>query len=158
MAFIVEDSSGLPNATSFVSVEYADAYFLDRLNNEWSALTIDQKKSALIQGTSFIDMVYGDSFNGEVYLSTQSLCFPRLINGEKSYPDKLLRATCEASIRASSGELLTDVGEKVTERTVGPLTTKYAEYSNTQTQYSSVYHLLKPYLNGSSSSRKVVRA
>lgn len=150
---IVEDGTGLSNAQSYVDLTFVQGYYTLRGNT-----TYVPSESDIIKAMDYIESVYNGSWIGEKLKDTQSLAFPRVVDGTTIYPINVKNAVADLCLRASSGELLTDIGEKVTERTVGPLTTKFAEYSNTQTQYSSVYHLLKPYLNGSSSSRKVVRA
>ena len=41
---IVENGTGLPNADSYVSVEFADSYFSARGVSGWDALTDEQKR------------------------------------------------------------------------------------------------------------------
>ena len=43
---IVENGTGLPNADSYVSVEFADSYFSARGVSAWVALTQTQKEQA----------------------------------------------------------------------------------------------------------------
>lgn len=154
MALIVEDGTGLSNAQSYVDLAFVQSYYTLRGNT-----TYTPTEPHIIVAMDYIESVYSGSWVGEALTTTQSLAFPRVVDGvDIGVPINVKNAVADLCLRASSGDLLIDVGEKVTERTVGPLTTKFAEYSNTQTQYSSVYHLLKPYLNGSSLSRKVIRS
>ena len=69
-------------------------------------------------------------------------------------------ACAELAFRAASGELAADQGQAVTERTVGPITTKYAPGSVATKRYVAVDRLLAPLLTdgGSSSALRLVRA
>lgn len=153
MALVIESGVGLPNAQAYCDVAFVTAYYVLRGNTTYVPTEAD-----IINAMDYLESTYSLSWIGEPYNDLQALAFPRLVNGMNLYPVAIKNAVADLCLRASTSSLTQDVGEKVTERTVGPLTTKYAEYSNTQTQYSSVYHLLKPYLIGSSSSHKVVRA
>lgn len=157
MAFIVEDETGLSNATSLVSLEDALDYFEDRLNDNWINLSTATKEASLIKATSYIDMVYGDSFIGEPLKTTQSLSFPRILDSITLYPTQLKYACCELAIRASTTELMPDSTQKVKSEAVGSIKVEYSEFANQQTQYSIVYNLLKTFLNGVSNSVKVIR-
>jgi len=54
-----EDGTGTnPAANTYVSQATADAYFSDRANAAWAALTADQKAAALIQATQYLDARY----------------------------------------------------------------------------------------------------
>ena len=154
MAIIIEDGTGLSNAQSYCDVAFVASYYTLRGNS-----TYVPTEAHIIKAMDYIENTYSLSWIGEKLVSTQSLAFPRLVDGvDIGVPINVKNAVADLCLRAAGGSLITDQTEKVTERTVGPLTTKYAEYSNPQTQYTSVYNLLKPYLSGSSSSHKVVRA
>ena len=60
---IVEDGTGLPNADSYVSVEFADTYFSARGVSVWATLTNTVKEQLLIKATDFIDNIY--QWNGK---------------------------------------------------------------------------------------------
>ncbi len=155
MALIVEDGTGLSDANSYVSVAYADAYFLARNVTSWASLTI--KEALLIQATDYMEAVYSESWKGTVLLDTQSLSFPRIIDDATVYPDRLLKAVCELALKANDGALLVDVEQRTIEEKIDVITVKYAEYSDQKTQYSFVYGLISPYLMSSGISKKVVR-
>lgn len=110
MTFLVEDGTGLPEATSFISVEYADAYFADRGNETWADLDEAAKESALIQATDYIMLRFGESLAGNIGLETQALLFPRIyISGVLSMPLVLKKATAEYALRASKAPLAPDL-------------------------------------------------
>lgn len=152
---IVEDGTGLSNADSFVSVAYADAYFLARNITEWASLT--NKEALLIQSCDYLEAVYSQSWKGVLFSDTQSLSFPRLIDDVKEFPERLKKAQCELALKANGGELMTDTEQRTTQETVGAITVKYAEYSDQKTQYSFVYNLVSPYLLSGNTSKKLIR-
>jgi hypothetical protein len=155
MALIVEDGTGLSDANSYVSVAYADAYFLARNVTAWASLT--NKEALLIQATDYMEAVYSESWKGTVLLDTQALSFPRIIDDATVYPDRLLKAVCELALKANDRALLVDVEQRTIEEKIDVITVKYAEYSDQKTQYSMVYGLISPYLMSSGVSKKVVR-
>lgn len=108
MAFIVEDGTNVPGATSYASVEFVDAYFIDRGNAGWTG-SASVKQAALIQATDYIDLRFGDRFIGNRKYEDQSLEWPR-VAGSRDYgmPTVLLQATAEYAVRALSGPLAPD--------------------------------------------------
>ena len=134
MAFTPETGTGVPEANSYCSVEYADAYFSLRGREAWAALTLERKQAALIDATDYINVRWGERFVGHKYSETQGLPWPRKMchSTEPYYPDQLLRATCEYGIRASVSPLMPDpvVDEtgrmpSLTREKLGPLEEEY---------------------------------
>jgi hypothetical protein len=113
MAFVVESGTGLSNATSYVSVADADAYFLDRGSSAWAALSNGEKEVALVQATSYVDAV--NSFIGTKSTSAQSLQWPRSSAYDRDgylyegIPSCLEHAIAEYALRASSTSLAPDI-------------------------------------------------
>lgn len=112
MSFIVEDGTGLSNATSYMSVLDADAYWADRGNAEWAALAPLQKQSFLISATEYIDLRWGDQLAGRRAFDTQALEFPRValcssqpVVPPIALPAALLKATAQYALIASSQQL-----------------------------------------------------
>lgn len=131
MTFVVEDGTGLPNSTSYVSVAYADAYFADRGNTVWPTLTQPLKEAALINGTDYIDLRWGPFLAGMKFKDDQALQFPRKMCCDSDvamFPAALLKACCEYAVRASQEPLFQDpeydstnrLATKVKEK-VGPI-------------------------------------
>ncbi len=109
MAFVVEDGTGISDATSYVAVEYADSYFADRLNTLWTGADA-VKQSALIAATDYIEIRFGPQFPGSPKIPTQALSFPRSVSYgfQSALPEPLLRAVCEYALRSLSGHLVLD--------------------------------------------------
>jgi hypothetical protein len=70
-------------------------------------------------------------------------------------PREVRDACAELALRAAAGELAADQGQQVTERTVGPITTKYAAGSTSARRYRAVDMLLGPLLRASGSGAVV---
>ena len=157
MALIVEDGTGIATANSYIDVAYFDAYFTDRGNAD--AIAIVDKDSLLIKATDYIETVYYGKWSGERLTTTQALEFPRTIDYvDVGVPDRLKKACCELALKANSTTLLVDVEQRVIKEKVAVIETTYSEYDDQPTQYTTVYNLLKEYLeNASSNSSKMIR-
>jgi|LSQX01.1.fsa_nt_gb hypothetical protein len=104
MTFIAEDGTGLPDANSFVNVEFANAYFALRNVTAWQG-TDQEKQAWLVQATDYISARF--NFKGLPLKEDQGLPFPRM--GEiAGLPVNLLKATCEYAIRAKDAPLAPD--------------------------------------------------
>lgn len=161
MAFVAENGLGLADANSLVSVEYADTYFADRMNDVWAKLAIDAKKAALLRATAYVCGQY--AFKGARLTSAQALPFPRKGvtdpdgNPPVGVPECVKIVTCELAVRASTGPLIQDpvVDEggrpvKMKQLRAGPLhkTIEYAgpgEYI-AMSRYPAVDALMCPWL------------
>lgn len=111
MAFIVEDGTGLANANSYTSVEFADAYFGDRGNDDWVALNQQRKEQALVNATDFIDVRFHNRFRGRAQFDSQALKFPRVgvpCSPPGAIPMFLQKATAEYAARSAVNELAPD--------------------------------------------------
>jgi hypothetical protein len=167
--FVVETGDGIENANAYITVEWADAYFLDRLGQEWVA-SIPIKQAAIIKATDYIETRYSTKFLGirqDVYQTKtviQGLSWPRcraFFNGLllTGVPDLLKRATAEYAVRALTADLVPDITKtdkskfevKKTVVTVGPIVTE-TEYDTGKKQSnfnaypyadSLLYNLLK---------------
>jgi hypothetical protein len=132
MAFVVEDGTGLSTSNSYQSVAGADAYFADRGDVVWVALTNAQKQAALVRATSYVDAVF--RFIGARGDTEQALQWPRVsAYDEDGYviegiPTCLKSACSEYALRSASAELAPDLeyaasGTLTMEKTiVGPVT------------------------------------
>lgn len=116
MAFIVETGQGLENATSYVSVEFADSYFEQFGNSDWGDLEENQKQLALNKATRSIDVMYGQRYQSyPSFPDTQSLLFPRsafYINTHQlvsstSIPRILKEAVCELAVQIALNDEFT---------------------------------------------------
>ena len=145
---VIEDGTGLTNSESYVDESYVDAYFLKRGNTEWDSIT--NKESRIVLAMDFIENNY--TYLGTKLVSTQSLSFPRLINGETILPPLSLKnALCELALKANSGDLLQDTGKTTIREKVGTLEVEYDPNQDDLTSYNYVNKLLAPYLVSTSS-------
>ena len=164
---IVENGTGLPNADSYVSVEFADSYFSARGVSGWVALTTEQKEQFLIRATDFIDSIY--QWCGRKATSEQSLRFPRVnlidYEGQKveGIPTCLKQAVCDAAQLVSNGtELFQTKNENgdVVSETITTLSFTYSKSDKSEkTTQTTLYDSINTKLRGlfkESSANKVV--
>lgn len=128
-AFIVEDGTGLGNATSYVDTTFADDY----LGDNWAA-DENAKQANLVSATEYFDARWGGILKGMPLTSIQPLEFPRK-NMLNRYNDKVVgiprdlkRAVCQYALLNTSGNLYNDPTkslDKIKSKTtvVGPVTT-----------------------------------
>ncbi|MGL5525668.1 MAG: DnaT-like ssDNA-binding protein [Aeromonas veronii] len=142
MNFIVEDGTGLPNATSYVDVAFADSYFENLGGEDWAKLQEEEKQIALNVGSSYIDLRFGSRLQGYPLKQTQALALPmggisdRYGKPVLGIPLAWKRAVCEYALLSRKGPLMDGqqslqgaMKKKMVK--VGPITTDY-EYSVTQ--------------------------
>ena len=164
---IVENGTGLPNADSYVSIEFADSYFSARGVSGWVALTQTQKEQALIKGTDFIDSIY--QWYGKKATSEQSLRFPRVnlrdYEGQEieGIPNCLKQAVCDASMLSANGtELFQTKNENgdVVSETITTLSFTYSKSDKSEkTTQTTLYDSINTKLRGlfkESSANKVI--
>ena len=85
-------------------------------------------------------------FVGEKTDPLQALEWPR--DGDTVVPDKIVQAQLEAAlVYMKGGDLTASIGKNVIEKTVGPLTTKYAESGPQSIMYPKLSMLLRGYVS-----------
>ena len=101
----VENGQGLENADSYVSVEYADEYFVSR-DSSWSELADEEKEKLLVKATDFVDASF--KWRGKKSTQEQALGFPRIncVNDDgftvAGVPTALKKAVCESALLVKS--------------------------------------------------------
>lgn len=175
MALTTEDGTGRADAESYCSLADATAYHAALGNAAWAALASDAlREQALRRATAYMGQTYRLRWSGYRKTDTQALDWPRYnvpkpdttvgrfltYYSDSIVPVEVRNACAELAFRAASGELAADVGQAVTERTVGPITTKFAAGSVAVKRYVAVDRLLAPLLadGGNSSSVRMVRS
>lgn len=163
MAFTVEDGTGKADANSYITIAFADSYFLDRAVAAWTGAD-SVKQAALIKATDFIDARWGKKFLGvKQFPTVQALQFPRTGKDNDGnamddlVPVAVQKACAEYALRALSGELAPDPtvdasGRQVlsSRRKVGPI--------ETETSYSTASVTgIRPYPAADMLLRSVVR-
>lgn len=150
---IIEDGTGLNNANSYVSLDYANDYFFARSNDVWQNLEEDKKAVCLIKATDYVDSTF--KWRGIKSTAEQSLRFPRknLIDDDgytiEGIPNALKDAVCECAVLISSGaQMFKKQSEKgvVTSEKIGDLAFTYDV--TTKIKDSSVYDAITLRLRG----------
>lgn len=128
----VEDGTGLADADSYVSVDFADSYYSGRGYSDWSSLETEDREQLLVKATDFIDSVF--DWYGKKASYEQALNFPRLNLIDPSgytvegVPLQVKHAVCEAvKILVSGSDLfrtLSENGAVVSEK-IGELQFSY---------------------------------
>ena len=132
-------------------------------DDEYSAYAIARgyvlSGDSIVQLQLALDWLELQPFKGEKTDPLQVLEWPR--DGNTEIPDKIVQAQLEAAlVYNAGGNLMASIGKMVTEKTVGPLTTKYAEGGPQTIMYPKLSMLLRGYVsNGYGSTQfKVSRA
>lgn len=125
---------------SLVSLAEAQDY-MERMGYDWPAEEA-QQEIALRRGTQYVVTMYSIR--------------PEFLN---PVADAVKHATCEAALRASDGSLFSDVdAQAVTEESVGPITTKYAQPANSgQKRFGVIDALMRGMTTGGVGQVKFVR-
>ena len=132
----VEDGSGVANANSFVTIAEVRAY------GEARGVTLPAADDSLavmvIKACDYLE-AQSSRYQGEIANESQSLQWPRIdvyLNGSETefpsnqIPKQLKAAQCAAVIAINEGvDIMPNYSASnfVTEETVGPITTKYAD-------------------------------
>lgn len=118
MALVVEDGTGKADANAYLSLAEANTYQLtyNPTSTTWSAASDDDKNTAIIQATQFLDLVY--LFKGLRVRREQALEWPRIGCRDREFlldsdivPVPVKNAAAEAALRALSAELMPDIDE-----------------------------------------------
>lgn len=162
MALVVPPASP---ADSYVSLVDAAAYHTARGNAAWAALANDTvREQLLIKATDYITATYGPRWKGERVDGEQLLDWPRSCVYANGYvvPSNIVpvlvgNACAELALKASTVELMPDVGRLKSRVKVGPIETEYVEGATPLTRFTAIDRMLAPYLT-SAMNIPVVRA
>lgn len=158
MSFVVEDGTGLSNANSYTSLDYADDYFALRGNpTDWLNADETDKKAALVYATQWVDATY--KWWSYLYKETQALGFPRnnfydsegRLIAAGTVPDKLKQAVCEMALEHLKESLNYREGENIVSESIGSASVTYSGNTNSKS-YSYVKTLLSELGSGSKGS------
>lgn len=130
MSLIHEDGTGLIDAESYASVQYADNYHALRGNLPWEDAELEEKEASLRKASDFINIVYGSRFTGFPLTETQSFPFPRhsdLLGYVPYVPVPVLKACAELALRVINGtDLFPDAAPFIVKERVDVIETTYA--------------------------------
>lgn len=154
MSFVVETGEGLDNATSYVTVAfadlYADSFFSDSDYETWSELTDNSKERCLNRATAYLDRTY--VFVGQISSSTQALKFPRKevydeLEGEVSgVPYNIKSATCLTAKRLMGGiQLDPDLerGGAIKREKIDTIDITYQDGASSVTKFYEIDNILR---------------
>jgi hypothetical protein len=166
--FIAEDGTGLVDANSLCTLEFANEYFTLRGNATWADLFTDAKKIALVKATDYFEMRFATKLKDLPLTETQSLSFPR--DGDVAMPPNMLKAICEYAVIAAKAELANNIDTELqintrTERTVGSIKTvdvierpyNLPETRKQFSQYIMADNLAKTLLSNTTNSGRLIR-
>ena len=119
---------------AYTDVAFADVYFDDRNNLDWTASATAEKEAGLIQATQYLDGNY-DWIGEHPGSNTQVLGWPRN-NARDSegrdvtgIPDAVKNACCELALLALEGPLVPaeDRGGEIKSAKAGPVAVEYMD-------------------------------
>ena len=100
----------------------------------------------LVQLQLALDWLELQPFKGSKTDEAQVLEWPR--DGNTDVPDKIVQAQLEAAlVYNAGGNLMASIGKMVTEKTVGPITTKWSENGPQIITYPKLSMLLRGYVS-----------
>ena len=166
MSLVVEDGTGLSTAESYASVSAADTRLAALGQTLWATdMTTTEKEQALRRATQFMLQAYRSNWKGHRINSTQALDWPRayvVIDGwyqdSDEVPATVANACIDLALKAAAGDLNEDLERAVTSEQIGPIKTTYSEHSPQRKRFPSIDMALAPYLMGSGSNARLMRA
>jgi len=129
----MNSTAGDAAADSYVSLAYADSFFLASVSNDAWPATNPEKEASLIEATRILDSQF--SWLGEISTDTQSLRWPRTgvydVDGRlypsNTIPKVLMDATCNLAYFLLQNGGLNQMQSAITGLKVGPIDLKFAE-------------------------------
>lgn len=149
----VEDGTRPANANTYAALEDADAYWADRGNAAWADATDDEKSSALIQATVYV--------NGLPWLgrkvASRKMAWPRIdvevdgyVIGSDEIPEQVVDATCYMAGEILSGTDPLAMQDRPTlEVNAGAVGVKFDPSAPIAPQFPAVKSILRGFLSAS---------
>lgn len=169
MSFLVEDGSGLADATSYSSIADADAYHADYTTGAaltaWTNATDPEKESGLMVATQWIDANYAHAWSGRPVNDDQALDWPQecatdnfgLWVSSTEVPVQIKQATAILALKHIQGDTLEpddSAGSNVKSEsvTLGAMSVSktYSGGKDTKKRYSLVERLIGELIGGGS--------
>lgn len=151
----IETGECLSNANTYVSLEFARKYAIERGYEDILLMTDDELKKMLIRGTDYIDHVY--KYRGTKCTKQQALAFPRknLIDDDgfeiDGIPLNLKKAVVEAAklVRTQDTLFITKNRDgKIKRKKVDVLETEFFDSRDDSLDYATIYEVLNSLLDG----------
>jgi len=148
---IVEDGTIVSNADSYVTLEFANAFFTNRGISDWTGDNA-VKEAALINATDYIEQEYTMNWMGETASENQSLSWPRfgLKNAyNDEIPLRLKQAVCKLALEALTEDLNPPLDRDIKREKVDVIEVEYMDKAKSGKQRPAIKGLLQPYISGS---------
>ena len=168
MAFVVEDGTGLADATSYASVDYASAFHFDHGTLEMWASIVDDE-AALTNGTVALDGMFAWSGtilrDGSDGNPAQALDWPRVgvvdregrVIASDAVPKAIADATCLMALYTKRQQLFEPVRTGVTSETIGDWSTHYSDGGAGLVRYPGIEMLVSGLVVGRPGGLRSVR-
>ena len=160
MSLIIEDGTGLSNASAYVSVAGADSYFSANNNTVLSAKTTPEKEAAILYATSYLDNNFW--WRGYIKVNQQALGWPRILVYDRenriidcnTVPQRVKDATAELALEALDKSLVPSLprGGEIKRQKVSSLEIEYFERASSTRTFPLVRQLLAGLFNDSPSA------
>lgn len=155
----VEDGTRPTGANTYASVLTADAYHADRAFTAWDAATDDEKATALIRATDYLN---GLAWNGRK-VALRVMAWPRADMWMDGYPiatddvpDEVVSACCYMAGEFIGGaDPLAAQDRALSSMSVGSVSMTWERGSDQQPQYPALRSILRGLLESESSVRLV---
>lgn len=155
----VEDGTRPTGANTYASAAEADAYHTDRAFDAWDDATDDEKATALIKATDYLN---GLSWTGRK-VAQRVMAWPRIgvcLDGypiaTDDVPDDVILACCYMAGEFVKGaDPLAAQDRAISEMTVGGVSFRYEPGSSQSPQYPALRSILRGLLLSSGSIRLV---
>jgi hypothetical protein len=153
MALIVEDGSGIPGANAYIDITYVDGYFLGERLIKWNTLNQDDRESAIINATSYVDIAF--EWRGNRNTLEQGLSWPRSgVSFDRfpveGIPVQVKKSTAESVWLVIEGEELfsSDSDVEISSEQVDIIKTTYREMASDGKKAASRFDVLNKLLRG----------
>ena len=159
ITLIVEDGTRPTGANTYASIADANAYWADRANEAWAAATDDEKSSALIQATDYLN---GLSWTGRK-VAIRTMAWPRAdvevdgyAVGSDEIPEEVVQACCYMAGEIISGATpLAATDRPLTKLTAGAVSMEWDATSSQAPQYPALKSILRGYIMAGNTFRLV---
>lgn len=159
ITLIVEDGTRPTGANTYASAADADTYHADRGFAAWADATDDEKSSALIQATDYLN---GLSWAGRK-AAIRTMAWPRIdvevggyTVGSDEIPEEVVQACCYMAGEIIGGATpLAATDRALTKLTAGSVSMEWGASSSQAPQYPALKSILRGYIMAGSAFRLV---
>lgn len=165
MAFTPETGAIVANANSYVTLAYANAYFVDRGSpTDWTNAVNEDRQAALIYATTWLDQ--NMNWYSTIQDLSQSLGWPRVsffdregrtVGGSGVIPVPVKDATCELALQWLKDDFTDSSNEGIKSESIGSTSITYATTSSRK-NFTFVKMSLKDYATSGSNVATIYRA